>query len=131
MMLVTLAVSSGCSAKGAESEVETDAEIDVACRLDALSLPDRAREAVLLQEHFAQLRETREERGGFVFRYAPTPTLAVHLAEMVSLEHRCCPFLRFELTWPQSNTDAGPQLRIAGDAKVKELIVGAFTKKAG
>lgn len=125
---LALALAGGCSAKAAPAA--SDEEVDVACRLDALTPQDRERQEVLMKEHFAQLREAREDGDGFRFRYHATPTLAVHLAELVGLEHRCCPFLRFELSWPKSDADAGPELRIIGDAKVKPLIVAAFTQKA-
>lgn len=132
MIFVVIAVAGGCAKTDVGAPAaQDDPEISIACRLDALTKEDRAREAVLLAEHFAQLQTTREDVDGFVFRYTTTPTSTSHLAELVTLEHRCCPFLRFELAWPAGSHEGGPELRISGGPKVKEFIADVFTRKAG
>jgi hypothetical protein len=99
-------------------------EIPIACRLDGLTADDRAREGVLLEEHLASFVEVREDEAGYSYRYASDPARFARMAELVALEHRCCPFLTFSLEWP--GADADPWLRIGGGARVKPFVAGTF-----
>ena len=119
LVLSALAITA-CADPGCDSPDE----LPIACRLDAMSDADRARERVLLSEHLASFVEARERDDGYSYRYPPSPALFVRLAELVSIEHRCCPFLRFELEW--STGDAPPWLHIAGGERVKPFIASTF-----
>lgn len=50
------------------------------------------------------------------------------MAELVALEHRCCPFLDFELEWARA--DSAPWLHIRGGARVKDFVLETFAPKA-
>lgn len=96
----------------------------IACRLDALTRSERARERELLEEHRAARLEIRERDDGYAFRYGSDPALFAHLAELVTLEHRCCPFLDFRLEW--GGADDGPWLSVTGGARVKSFVAETF-----
>lgn len=99
-------------------------EIPIACVLDALDAAGRAREGVLLQEHLGAVLEVHEEHDGFLFRYPPDPALFTRMAELVALEHQCCPFLDFQLEWGAGNSE--PWLHVAGGERVKSFVADTF-----
>ena len=96
----------------------------IACRLDALNPAQRTREAELLKELRRVVVETREEPDGYSFRCPNDPAAFSKVAELVSLEHRCCPFLNFSLEWPGG--DAAPWLHVTGGARIKPFVESTF-----
>ncbi len=99
-------------------------DIPIACRLEALTPDERARESALLREHLAAFVEVRERGDGYSYRYPDDPALYVRMAELVALEHRCCPFLTFVLEWP--GAEAVPWLHISSGERVKAFVAGTF-----
>lgn len=99
-------------------------EIPIACALTALDAEQRRREDVLLKEHLASIREVKERVDGYSFRYPADIGLFARMAELVALEHRCCPFLDFQLEW--SRTQDEPWLHVTGGARVKEFVIDTF-----
>jgi hypothetical protein len=99
-------------------------QIPIACDLTALNADQRVREGVLLQEHHRSFVEMRERDDGWSFRYTADLALFGRIAELVALEHRCCPFLDFQLDWLR--LEAEPWLHITGGARVKEFVANAF-----
>lgn len=99
-------------------------DIPIACGLDAMSPEERAREGVLIREHRTSFVERVEHDDGYAYRYPADPALFTRMAELASLEHRCCPFLTFSLSW--GTGDAAPWLRIGGGARVKPFVSEAF-----
>ena len=99
------------------------ADDPIACRLDALTAPDRAREQARIAEHRRVFLEVTELADGFAYRYPPDAALFVRLAELVTLEHRCCPFLDFALRW--RGRDGSPVLAITS-ASARAFITGTF-----
>ncbi len=102
-------------------------EIPIACVLGALPQEQRDREDVLLKEHLASVRETKEQDDVYSFRYDPDIALFTRMSELIALEHLCCPFLDFQLGWGRAN--AAPWLHIRGGARVKEFVVDTFAPK--
>lgn len=99
-------------------------DIPIACALNALTLEQREREDVLLKEHLASVREVKERDDGYSFRYDADVGTFSRMAELVALEHRCCPFLHFELEWGLAKSD--PWLHVRGGARVKEFVMETF-----
>jgi hypothetical protein len=99
-------------------------QIPVACVLTALSPDQRKRESILLGEHRAARQETRERSDGYSYRYPPDIDLFVRIAELVALEHRCCPFLDFQLEW--QGGEAAPWLHVTGGDRAKEFVSQTF-----
>lgn len=111
-----------CTQKNGDSAMKTDA-VPIACRLSALTKEEREREADLLREHRGAVREVRELPDGYAYRFASNDGLFRRLAELVTLERRCCPFLTFELEW---GGDADPWLRVTGGPAAKEFVYATF-----
>lgn len=100
--------------------------VPIACQLGALNAADRAREHRLLQEHLESVIEVRERADGYSFRYPDDGALFARMAELVALEHRCCPFLTFSLEWPSA--DSPPWLHVIGGERVKEFVAETFVR---
>jgi hypothetical protein len=122
LLLAALLLTS-CAKNGAPVD---EKEIPIACRLNSLTPQERAREGELLREHVTSIRETRERDDGYSFRYPSDPALFPRMAELVTLEHRCCPFLNFRLDW--SGNDDAPWLHVTGGARVKSFVADTFGK---
>jgi len=95
-------------------------ELPIACSLDRMSAADRAREAELLEEHRRSFVSVVEEPDGFAYTYPDDPALFARMAELVSIEHRCCPFLAFRLEW--GTGDTRPVLHVGGGERVKSFV---------
>ena len=70
------------------------------------------------RELFSQIEETRELPNGYEFRFADETDVLKRLADFVSLEKLCCPFLRFEVEAESGRVS----LRLTGRDGVKEFI---------
>ena len=121
LSLLAAVTAGGCTK---EKTIVEDEQVPIACQLNALTAAERVREGELLEEHLASVLETRERDEGYSFRYGSDPGLFARVAELVSLEHRCCPFLDFRLEW-MSKQD-GPWLHITGGARVKPFVEATF-----
>lgn len=95
-------------------------ESPLACDMTAIPAESRQRHLTASQELFAQIRETHELPDGYQFQFADEPKIVNRLAEFVSLEKLCCPFLNFAIEIEAEN---GPVwLRLTGREGVKEFI---------
>jgi hypothetical protein len=122
-----VALCAACGHEGKETAMDPNDEIPIACVLAALTPEQREREGVLLKEHLTSVREVKERDDGYSFRYDPDMSLFGRMAELVTLEHRCCPFLDFQLQWGRAASD--PWLHVRGGARVKEFVRDTFTQK--
>lgn len=104
-----------------------ESEIPIACRLDVFTDAERSREGELLQEHLSSVLEVRELDDGYAFRYAADPAFFARMAELVTLEHRCCPFLNFNLKW--AGTEESPWLHVTGSPAAKSFLWDAFVPR--
>lgn len=123
-MMAAIAMVSGCPKEEEPVTPVTTKQVPIACRLDALSEAEREREGDLLQEHIASIQETREREDGYSFRYPADHALFLRMAELVALEHQCCPFLDFALEW--KGVDDSPWLHVTGGARIKVFVAGTF-----
>ena len=95
----------------------------IACRLDALTATERAREGELLHAQMGAVEEVRELPDGYAYRFAASDGLFRQTAERITLEHRCCPFLSFSLEWAG---DSVPWLHVTGRDGAKEFLEATF-----
>lgn len=121
-----IALGAACGHEG--KDMDPNDEIPIACVLSALTPEQREREHVLLKEHLMSVREVKERDDGYSFRYDPDVAVFGRMAELVALEHRCCPFLEFQLQWARAASD--PWLHVRGGARVKDFVRETFTPKA-
>lgn len=103
---------------GKPSEPVKEAELPIACSLNALDDAQRHREGELLGLHLASFRERKELPDGYVYRYDDDPKVLFQIEELVTLERKCCPFLAFRM--------AAPWLYITGGARVKPFVDDTF-----
>jgi hypothetical protein len=106
-----------------ESEV-TESATPVACTLGAFTPEEQKRHSELMVTLIPILQSPRELENGYAFPLAASPQQFVDVAEWITLERKCCPFLQFDLQWfPQTNT---PELRLTGGPGVKEFIAAQW-----
>lgn len=105
-------------------ETNDKAETPIACVMNSLTPEERRREGELLELHLDSIRERRERPDGYSFRYSEDPALFSKIAELVSLEHRCCPFLDFQLQW--AGAEPAPWLHVTGGVRVKPFVADTF-----
>ena len=95
-------------------------ESPLACDMTAIAPGERPKHLATSRELFARIEEFRELPDGYEFRLAEGPGLISQLAEFVSLEKLCCPFLNFMI---EIGAENGPVwLRLTGRDGVKAFI---------
>jgi len=103
-------------------------ESPIACVMDALTVDERDRRAELFSKIAEQAQETQELADGYAIRFEPDTTTWMRVAEFITFERRCCPFLAFSLNAEDEN--GAMWLRITGRQGVKQFLAAAlrFTK---
>ena len=116
--------------RAAEGELSPPVERDVeptpgpACNLSALSATE-GRRRVRLEERLHRIRtDVRELPDGFEVELPATASVLRDAAEVMALEHACCPFLDMSLRVEPRGAKAW--LRVAGGPGVKEMLREAF-----
>ncbi|MFL6546870.1 MAG: hypothetical protein ACJ8LM_17030 [Candidatus Udaeobacter sp.] len=106
----------------AEENSMANIDVPVACSLTTAELQQR-REDVLRGIRNAVL-EVREHAEGFAYRFLSDDQLLDQLAEMIKLERRCCPFLRFDLRIEPG--DGPVWLELSGPDGTKQFLASLF-----
>ncbi len=101
----------------------TNAQPALACDLGALSADERARRSTLASRVAARFREVQDISDGYAGRLDPEPAIVRDALDWLLLERRCCPFLRFELSFEPSN--GAVWFRLRGGPGVKEFLAAA------
>jgi hypothetical protein len=92
--------------------------LPVACTLTAAEL--REREAALLSQFWSGVVETEELPDGYAFRLSGDADSVRLVADLITAERACCPFLKFELV---AEPNMGPvAVRMSGPAGTKEFL---------
>jgi hypothetical protein len=94
-------------------------ELPIVCTLPPRELAARAAE---LLPGVARLASSRVEvEGGYRFEFVPSPESLGAIVAMIEAEHRCCRFLRFQLTVePGAGT---MRLDVTGPAGTREFLL--------
>ena len=96
--------------------------LPVACSLMDSELQERRRD--VLQKVRSGVAEVKEIDYGFLYRFPSDGTWISELANLVELEHQCCPFLKFNITVEPGD---GPLwLEITGPPGTKEFLAEVF-----
>src|SRR5271168_1257770 len=102
------------------------AEIPIACNLDAISASDRPRYDELRKMLAASAIGKRELSDGIAVRISTERMALAQLAEWISFERKCCPFLHFGI---DVAPESGPVwVSLTGRPGVKEFLAQAFSK---
>ena len=92
----------------------------IACRMEVLGEPGRARHAALLAELASAGPAVEELAEGFAFRFPSRPYLFLRVAEWIGLERECCPFLAIRLEIEHANRSL--RVSVTGPAGTKDLL---------
>lgn len=99
-------------------------EPPIACNLGALDTEEQKRRADLADQLQNSVREILSRTDGFTLRFSANDLVLFQIAEFVSLERRCCPFLNFQISLNEG--DDAIELRLSGRAGVKEFLAAEF-----
>jgi hypothetical protein len=92
--------------------------------MTALDAAQRERQHVLMKKFQASLQETQGLQDGYAFRLPANAATILDVAEFITIERLCCPFLNFELTLGPAGSPLW--LRLTGRPGVKEFIEAEF-----
>jgi hypothetical protein len=96
--------------------------LPVACNLTEPELQERRRD--MLQKVRGAVLEVSEKENGYVYRFPSDGAWIIELANLITLEHGCCPFLRFSLT---VEPGTGPiWLELTGPEGTKDFLGSIF-----
>ncbi|HEX7183092.1 MAG TPA: hypothetical protein VF756_14715 [Thermoanaerobaculia bacterium] len=93
-------------------------ELPVACSLSDPELKER--EAGTLRRVRERIEEVRELEAGYALRFAAEDGALEDLFEVIRLERKCCPFLRFGLVVPPGGEPVW--LELTGPEGTKEFL---------
>jgi hypothetical protein len=100
--------------------VNNDFESGYKCNLTALDPFQRKRHSELSAEVWPRNLEIKELANGYGFRFPFDVSLFQKIAELMLLEHLCCPFLELGL---KLDKNGGPVwVRLTGERGVKSLL---------
>lgn len=99
-------------------------ESPIACVMAALDDAQKRRRKELEERTAASIEEVRELKDGYAVRLPADARTVVEVAEFVTYERLCCPFLDFEI---RIEREGGPLwLRLTGREGVKEFVRQEF-----
>lgn len=84
----------------------------------------RERRRSVLSRIRGAVSEVTELENGFRYQFASHGELIPELANLIQLEHQCCPFLTFRLT--VESGDASISLELTGPPGTKEFLSEVF-----
>ena len=103
---------------------DAQGRIPIACNLTAFSPAQRERHGALLTRLSSEVVRTEELPDGYAFEFGSDPGLVAEVSEWISLERRCCPFLKFAI---ELKPEKGLlRLLLTGGPPVKEFIRAEF-----
>lgn len=98
-------------------------QLPIACNLNDAEF--RERRADLLRTFQSALLETRELDNGYAYRFPSDADWISQMAQLITFERACCPFLRFNL---RVEPDNGPLwLELTGPPGTREFLQSLFS----
>ena len=106
------------------TDTTTQSEVIIACNPNAISPEQQERWLEVGTQLYAAVQEVQELPDGYAFRLPSTSEMLLLVAEDLTLERLCCPFIHFTL-------DIAPNgapfwLRYTGGEEVKEFLRISF-----
>lgn len=99
---------------------QTHHESPMICDLTAMDSEQRERYQALVQRLHASVQDIQEVAEGYALRFPPESSTCLMIAEFITLERLCCPFLSFRL---DVEREGGPVwLRLTGREGVKAFL---------
>ncbi|MEQ1764870.1 MAG: hypothetical protein ABL984_17205 [Pyrinomonadaceae bacterium] len=116
------------SASDTKSEVknilQTNEETPFACNPTAIKAEDKPRYKDLAAKVKSAKEEVKETDGGYALRYESSSETIRDLAEFITYERACCPFIQFEMVIEKDNGAAW--LKMEGGKEIKEILKQEF-----
>ena len=101
-----------------------DATPALVCRLDVFDAAQRQRYEAIRQQMAATMQQREELPDGYRWSFPTDSALLLTLAEFITLERLCCPFITFGL---ELEAGQGPLwLRLTGGEEVKRVLRSAL-----
>ena len=95
-------------------------ESQLVCDLTAMNTEQRKRYQAVLEHLHKTVQGVEEIENGYAFQHDTDASTLLLLAEFISLERLCCPFLDFALVVER---ERGPvRLRLTGPEGVKQFL---------
>jgi hypothetical protein len=98
----------------------------VACDPKAIAAAERPRYDRLIAQLRNAVRDRREVPDGYAYQLDSKAISLTEVAEWITLERLCCPFLTFELHVARA---ADPQFTLRGPDGVKAILQEEFPQK--
>jgi len=99
-------------------------EVPIACNLNALNNVEQERRAELSARLQKLVRAIVPIPDGYIFRLPSNDQTLLEVAEFISFERRCCPFLSFQISLNES--DEAVTVQLTGRDGVKEFLAAEF-----
>lgn len=96
----------------------------IACNTNAIRAAERPRYNDLMKRLRLAIRERTEIRAGYTFRLDGKSFSLPEVAEWITMERLCCPFLKFQISVSADQSDW--VLKLTGPEGVKELLKAEF-----
>jgi hypothetical protein len=94
----------------------------IACTLSDTEL--RERRETVLQNIRSAVSGVKEIENGYAYEFLSNGDLIMEMAHLIDLEHRCCPFLKFQLTIEPG--EGGVRLDLTGPEGTKDFLSEVF-----
>jgi len=95
----------------------------LACNLNAIPTEARPRYNELVKQLRSAIENRTELSDGYAYTLDSNTMSLVDLAEWITLERNCCPFLTFQIA---VTADASPQLTLRGPSGSKPILDAAL-----
>lgn len=106
------------------SDTSTTSELPIVCDPSAISAEQSERWMVVGKQMYQAVQEVRELPNGYAFRLPGDSAMLMTVAEDLTIERLCCPFLRFTLDMEPAG---GPLwLSFTGPEGTKEFLRFSF-----
>jgi hypothetical protein len=99
----------------------------LACNMRAISAADRPRYNDLMKRLRSAVRNRSELTDGYVYKLDSKPMALAEVAEWITMERLCCPFLTFQLD--VKGLDGTAQLTLRGPVGTKAILQEEFPQK--
>ena len=100
--------------------------IPLTCDMDVFTPAEREQHIQTTRELFATVQSIRDVEHGFEFSLPNGTDSIVKLADFISNERRCCPFLEFTLKIPPENNAIS--LTLTGPEGTQEFLQEEFSE---
>ena len=97
------------------------------CRVDVFDGEERQRYETLRSAMKSAVRGIDELPDGYALRLPPDAAVFGRVAEWITMERRCCPFLTLGLRWAAGDAVA---LELTGNAEVKAFLASVLGRSA-